>query len=344
MIWARVKLSEAAKIGFYRGPPRPSAAHVKRGARAFLFRRIIAVPLAVAVVGLEEQRSLAQQIAEPVETAAPGPGGDRFGATSADHLVGQKLQLLEIYLASTTGARFANNSEPQIEGLIASARENLAAALQAVAAGDSALAAASADLGIRNMAKASSLAGRRQAAEVDRQRLEVLRRQIHGYLATLKGMLEEPSLQASHGAVLRQIEALLQRSEVLAKAEAYEDADVLLKEAYPMTLKAVADLHQGKTLVARLEFAGPEDEFDYESKRYVSYEMLAALALNYQGQTDRIVNRIAAERYLNQGRLLRARAEKDASQGHHEAAIETMEQATQHLIDALRASGVEGFY
>jgi HEPN domain-containing protein len=68
------------------------------------------------------------------------------------------------------------------------------------------------------------------------------------------------------------------------------------------------------------------------------------LALNYQGQTDRIVNRIAAERYLNQGRLLRARAEKDASQGHHEAAIETMEQATQHLIDALRASGVEGFY
>ncbi len=302
------------------------------------------MPLTLVLAGLTAQRPMAQQAAEPAASVAPDSGSDRFGASAAEHLVDQKLRLLETYLASKGGERLAQSAKPEIERLVAEARDDLASARQAVAAGDFALATALTDRGIRNMAKASASAGRRQTAGVSHERLETQRRQIRGYLATLNDMLQEPSLQAAHGSVLRQVEALLQRSEELAETEAYEDADTLLNKAYPMTLKIVSELHQGRTSVARLEFAGPEDEFNYESKRFESYEMLVAIALNHQGRTDRIVNRAATDRYLNQGRLLRAEAEEDAKQGRHEVAIQTMEQATQQLVDALRASGVEVSY
>lgn len=291
------------------------------------------------------------QLAYAQETQAPparSPSGDgRFEAESQDRLVQQKLRLLQSYLGTVSGGRLAESEKPEIGTHIAEARAHYDAALHAYGTGDLAQAAALTDLGLRSIARASAAAGRpktQQDAAPSRERLAVLRRQIQGYLATLQALLQDPDLQAAHGSALQQVEELLARSAELERTAAYAEAGALLSEAYPITLRVVAALHQGRTLVSRLEFASPEEEFSYEKKRYESYELLVSLARQQEVSTAGITDDALTGRHLAAARELRDQAEAEARERNFEQSIRTMERANRQLVYALQSAGLEFFY
>ncbi len=326
-------------------PRSPQPKRPKRQGKTAALRGLILLSLAIALTGPSCQKARAQET--PGNIAPSTNGSSRFDAASDDRLIQQKLRLLKTYLGAVNDGRLAETENPEVEVLVAEARAHVAAAEKALAEGDLARSAALTDLGLRSMGRASAAAGQakpRPGAAPNRERLAVLRRQIEGYLTTLRALLQQPALQSAHGPALQRIENLLERTAELESRGAYAEAGALLAEAYPITLKVVSELHQGRTLVARLEFAGPEEEFSYEQKRYESYELLVSLARQEQSNTARITDDSMTSRFLAAARTLRDQAAAEAQRGDFESSIRTMEQATKQLVYALRASGVEILY
>ncbi len=305
------------------------------------------LPLAVLLADAKSHGTAAQGRSNPASQPLAAEHGNSLPASSEARLAEQKLRLLESYLTAAGRGRLAHNGNAEVDGLVNAAQGQLEAARQALAEGNTALAGALSDSALRSLAQASATAGQppQQQSDVEwRTRLATLRRQIEGYLVAVKALLHEPGMQALHSRALRNIDAMLAQSAKHEAARAYAEANELLADAYAEILQTVSALHQGKTLVARLEFAGPEEELVYEKRRYESYALLISLALEEVAEPQRAAIAAATGRYLAMGEALRAQAEAEARKGDYVSSIRTMEQATEQLVNALRASGVEGLY
>ena len=123
-------------------------------------------------------------------------------------------------------------------------------------------------------------------------------------------------------------------------AGSHREANKLLAEVYRTVVSEIAELRRGETVVSRLKFSGPKDEFDYERRRSDSYEMLLELMLSEPHNTrgDDLEELVGL--FVAKSRALRRQADDAAAVGKYEVAIRTMEEATRHLTHALRAGGL----
>lgn len=134
------------------------------------------------------------------------------------------------------------------------------------------------------------------------------------------------------------IHKLYDEAEAQASEKKYKEANVKIDEAYALASSAVTKLRDKETILLTLEFETPEDEYKYVLKRNESYESLISIMIEEkkpgEGQLERIKGFVA------EGRSILEKAEKLASQGDFEQAIQFADDATRELAKALRTLGL----
>jgi len=258
-------------------------------------------------------------------------------------LLEQKVALLANYLESAMTKRIADGSDMTAKALVRSAEDLLEQARIAIDAGNHARADQDLNEALRDLSSASQITVQDRRVESDTQaraRYIRLRRHIDSYLNPAHKIADNTSAEIRWQETAARVAAKTGEAEELVAAGRYRDANKLLAEAYRTVVSVIAELRRGETVVSRLRFSGPKDEFDYERRRNDSFEMLLELMLSEPRTTSGNDLRELVGRFVVKSRALRRQADIAAAAGDYQVAIGTMEEATRHLTHALRAGGL----
>ena len=116
------------------------------------------------------------------------------------------------------------------------------------------------------------------------------------------------------------------------------DANHLLATAQRRVTKALTVLLEGQTLVYDKDFETPREEYEYETARHKSYAELIPRAVEQRQPSTRAVELI--DQFVGVSESMKSEAVDQASGGHYQDAIHTLQQATAQLQRALWVAGV----
>ena len=154
---------------------------------------------------------------------------------------------------------------------------------------------------------------------------------VHGTDLTLRSEVaaERPVIAAM---------AAVEQARGLADAGRIVDANRDLERALTLLLKDALSRLEGRTLTYDKRFANSREEYAFELARLRNFEGLVPLAIvEYRPSKEAVA---LIDRYVANGRTLCERAEAQAARGEHAAAIQSLNEGTDNLQRALRASGL----
>lgn len=134
------------------------------------------------------------------------------------------------------------------------------------------------------------------------------------------------------------LENILATADTLAKESRYQQANNLLSEVYYNLKLFIKQQRENKTLVYSLDFKNPEDEYEYELRRYKSFSMLMDMTLKKKNISEQTV--LLVGQHMIKASETKLEASILARNKKFTEAIKTQEQANEHLIRALRTVGL----
>jgi tetratricopeptide (TPR) repeat protein len=255
-----------------------------------------------------------------------------------------KLRLVKIVLSQSPAARRIPQSGNE------QAKKNLldAQALYAKAEVDAAAerldpALKQLDEALRLIVAASSMVpDPAQAAARERARYAELRDAIRTFLNLHKNLSTRGADRKTQSAVaapdIGRIDALVSKAEGEAAAGSFQEANVLLGNAYKIVVSTLNKMMAAETITYGLKFDTPAEEFQYELARNISYEGLVPIALSQSNAARDIA--ALAEGYVRRSRELRSTAQQQAAGGDYGTALKTIQEATAHLQRSLHTAGI----
>jgi len=269
--------------------------------------------------------------------AAPAHAQNRVPADAAT--TGQKAKLVENLVTKSVSATRIEESGD------ATARSALAEARGLVAAAKSDLGEGAVETANQKLDQALALVNgeirRLSGAEVrgahDREMYQRRLTAVNTFLAAYQRVAEGGSSRSA----AKQAEIL---NDLVGKAEAeagqgrYDEANEILNDAYVTARGDIREMRQGQTLTRALEFASPEEEYDYELGRNESHFLLLKFAMTENTPVGSVVDRISENRTAAE--KLRAEAENKAAAGGFSDAIGLLNQSTELLLQSIRMSGI----
>lgn len=257
---------------------------------------------------------------------------------TARRTVEQKLELVRQLVSDSPAARrIAASGNATAQRHLDEGRRHYEQAGDALRAGDIAAAGAAADEALWSFGRARQLvpddANRAIAERVRYQQLlQSAERMVPTFRAHLAhaGSTDAPDLAAAL--------ELIEQAKTLAAAERMTEANRALLQAERHLLVGLNRTIGDRTLVYRAHFETPALEFDYELQRHGSLHELVPIAIDElkPGEEARAAVRRLVERSLS----LRERAVALARERRHEAALETVREATALLQSALTTAGL----
>lgn len=269
-------------------------------------------------------------------------GGNTGPTDARKRLIEQKLRLVESLVNAPAARPPAEGHEAETSALLQSGRELLDRARQALAVERFDEASAALDEALRNATKASRrVSSRPDVLSTSAQQKDY--RDLTDQIATYRGGLAELAKGGNSEArtTLARVDALQAEAGSFAAAERLGEANRKLAEAYRLEVEALSRLRAGQTVMMRLDFRSPADEYTYELRRYQGNEILVDIMLG-EGRADGD-RRNAVDGLIREGRLLRDQATGRARDGDYRAAVTWMEKATAHLNRALQTMGAPVF-
>ncbi len=253
--------------------------------------------------------------------------------------VAKKLELLQRYLDSNSAQKIAGSDNAAAIELLGRARERGDQALQSYNRGDMAIASERLTEAFRAYTEAlDTLRAKSAGADQIKQQNDGLREEITSYLQAFDQALLEKGPAASGLLNRGRVNELLDESRYLEENGEPQTAQNRLKEAYGMAVGALTRVRENETVVYRLDFRTPADEYRYEQNRHQSYTMLVDQMRSSSELSEQALK--LAQRYADEGAKLRADAESQAAAGQYEAAIQTMEEANKRLVRSLQMMGL----
>lgn len=132
--------------------------------------------------------------------------------------------------------------------------------------------------------------------------------------------------------------AQVEQARVLSETSKLVEANSALERALALLLKDALGRIDGKTVVYDRRFADVKQEFAFELERQRSYDSLVPLAvLEYRPSKEAVA---LIERYVQNSRSLRAKAEAQAAANEYAQGVQTLNEATDALQRALLAAGL----
>jgi len=135
------------------------------------------------------------------------------------------------------------------------------------------------------------------------------------------------------------VQSKLEQARGLKGQGKVKEARQVLDEAYVAAKVAIEHLRGGDTLVRSLTFASSEEEYHYEVDRNDTHRMLVSVLLKEKVSGSSGVEGMVGK-FMDKAAALRQQAEKQASKGDYEAAIQTLEQSTKEIVRAIRGAGI----
>jgi len=135
-----------------------------------------------------------------------------------------------------------------------------------------------------------------------------------------------------------QLTDLTARADELMAAGDSSAAQIELDKAYHLLKVSIEAKRAGQTLVRSLHFESKEEEYLYEIDRNDTHGILVKLLIGEKSQSD--YQRKEIGKFVEQARLLRDQADKQAGGGDYQAAIDLLEQSTRQLVRAIRSAGI----
>jgi tetratricopeptide (TPR) repeat protein len=270
-------------------------------------------------------------LGEPAEAA--GVSGSSVPDVSAEVGVARatldsKLRLVKIVLSESPAARRIPQSDnEQAKKNLADARALYAMAEIDAAAGRPGPALKQLDEALRLIVAASHMVpDPAQAAARERARYAELRAAIRTFLKLHKNL------------VVDHIDTLMDKAEAQAAAGDFQEANVLLDNAYKIVVSTLNKMMAAETITYGVKFDTPAEEFQHELARNIGYEGLVPIALAQSNATRDIA--VLAESYVQRSRVLRSTAQQQSAGGDYPAALKTIQEATAHLQRALHTAGI----
>lgn len=259
--------------------------------------------------------------------------------SEAERLLSQKALMLEAYLGSQRVAEALKSGEPRNVEAIERARADLAQGAQALEKGDFARAEQSLDAGLRQVSTLVLQRGARAEDPVRKKEdFKIRRNQINSLIRALEAGGDTAALSpwTARLAVARRG---LQQADDLFGQNKFAEANLKLVSIYEDVVVIVSEARRNQSIVYRLNFATPAEEYAYEFERNKSYEILVDIAIAEKQNPDKALHPFI-RKLVSQSGELREKAKMQAANGEHVAAIGTLEDATKHLVHALRSAGV----
>lgn len=271
--------------------------------------------------------------------AAPAGAGHAAVAppAAADATLAGKLRLVRLLLAQSPAVqRIPHSGNVQAQFKLRAAREQLAEAEAACAAGAEAQALPLLDSALRHIVAASALVPDVAAQD------DIARRRYLEVREALQGAQQLQQKVAPQGgarpAAAARGDALLASAEARFGAGDVQQANALLAEAYQAVAAHLAHTLGTQTVVHGLQFATPADEYRHELARVRGYEELMPIALAQFRPSPQVA--AAAGQLAQRSHGLQLAAVQLAASGAYPSAIATLQEATGALQRALQYVGV----
>lgn len=281
--------------------------------------------------------------AEPQPSAAP-PAAGGAAKQSSREVIQQKLMLVKMLMAKSTAIeRATSSSDPAIKQKGADVLALYAKANSTFEAGDMAGAEKLLDDVLNMISDASRLAPDPARIEAEqRARYAELLESVKGIQITYQEMRKDMSPKDKQLPVvdvnLERTGVLLKQAQTLAAGDRLKEAIFLLDNAYTSGVADLNKLMGSAVLSYEAKFKSPAEEFDHEMARYRSYEELIPVAHEQLKPSEGRIK--ISERYIQQSHAGRDTAKQQAAGGNHQAAIDTLHEATKQLQTALRTLGL----
>lgn len=252
----------------------------------------------------------------------------------------RKMALVEHYINSPAVERIQASGHEAAIALIGEARQKRDQGRSLLGAGD----LDGADLAFTEALRAisaASTAAKGRASEPDdavRQRNEALRAEIRDYRQSFIDGLREKGPAAAGLLDLDRLDGLVREADALTRQRRHADAARYLNDAHHLVVVALTQLRQDETVVHRLDFRTPADEYRYETERHGGLMRIAQQMVTQGAATGPQASMV--ERFLRHANDLHADARTQAAGGNHERAIKLMEDANREAIRALNAMGL----
>lgn len=257
----------------------------------------------------------------------------------SERLLSQKAMMLEAYLGSQKVADVLSSGEQKNVEVVERARADLTDGADALGKGDLKRAEQSLNAGLRQISTLVLQQGNRAAnPAVKKDEFKARRRQIDSFVRSLEVGSDPSSLSPWTGRLAVARKGLLQADELFGQ-EKFAEAHARLVSIYEDVVVIVSEARRNQSIIYRLTFATPADEYAYELERNKSYEILVDIAVAEQQKSDKAL-RPYISKLVGQSRELQEQAKVQAAGGDHAKAIGTLEAATRHLVQALRSAGV----
>ncbi len=135
-----------------------------------------------------------------------------------------------------------------------------------------------------------------------------------------------------------QLDKILESSNKLERSGNHKAAKIKLDKAYYILQQSIESLRGGQTLVRSLNFANPEEEYQYELDRNDTHKMLMKLLLDEKKSSE--YTKKSVLKFTQQADSLRQKAIAATLDKQFEEAIKLLEQSTKQLVRAIRSAGV----
>lgn len=257
--------------------------------------------------------------------------------------VEQKLKLVGHLLGSPKMKNALAGDNPEARAQAEKAGKLVDQAKDALAANDLDQATAALDQALKSVSAASSMSSKGIELELagQRARYAELLEQVQTYRAALVETRKDAAAAEAAGAAILRLDTLAADAKLHSEKNKYAEANKSLGDAYLAAANALTRLRAGQTVTLSLKFDTPADEYAYEQKVNLSHEMLVEMLVN--DDKARGSMRGAIDKAVDNNRIAKVEAEKQAKAGDHDAAIKTLEQATLRLKRTLQSFGVPIF-
>lgn len=194
--------------------------------------------------------------------------------------------------------------------------------------------------GLAAVSAASRLVGDAgRKVEYDRAHYEKLRKRVLSFSeAFQRVVVEKPGQDIAALLDRDKVSGLLNEAEGLAVQGDYKGANRQASMAASIVEQALASARDRDTLLHELSFATPEEEYEYEKQRNMSYRLLVNMLEREKTVNSTALAQVRAAVEENDG--IRKTAERMAQRGEMAEAIRQLEQGTDQLARVLRMSGL----
>lgn len=283
----------------------------------------------------------------PVQTAAPAAAtpAKQMPATQAnvtESTVKQKLMFAEMMINSQGAKRVSASQNDEAKQLLEKAKSALSEGREKSLVGALPEALAKADESLKLMSEATRLVPSQDALAELAENYKSLLAEITDYQKSHKDNLERMERSGSVPDEVRYDEAKVAGMMTEAKDHAgknnYVRANALLGEVQKTITVALHKMLDSQTIVYDLNFETAKDEYEYEYKRYISYEELIPIAIEAKKPAPGAIKLMQS--FVDKASKRKDQAVAKAEAGEYPDAIAMLQQATKTVRRALRMVGV----